>query len=111
MDNMTLTEAEAKEFWPVFEENQEALFLVNERFAKLILEYAAAYLTMDDKKAAELIDEYNDIEKDRVEVLKDMTEDAEKALPGKKAFRYMQIEAKLFAIARYELAKAIPLAE
>jgi len=34
-----------------------------------------------------------------------------KVLPGKKAFRYMQIESKLAAIGRYELAKEIPLAE
>ena len=31
-------------------------------------------------------------------------------LPGKKAFRYMQVENKLEAIARHELAKEIPLA-
>ena len=44
-------------------------------------------------------------------VMKKMMLDVEKALPGKKAFRYMQIEAKLAAIGRYELAKEIPLAQ
>jgi hypothetical protein len=32
-------------------------------------------------------------------------------LPGKKLFRYMQIEIKLQAIVRFEMAKAIPLAQ
>jgi len=36
--------------------------------------------------------------------------DVGKVLPGKKAFRYLQVESKLSAIGRYELAKEIPLA-
>ena len=32
-------------------------------------------------------------------------------LPGKKVFRCVQIESKLESIARYEMAKQIPLAE
>ena len=58
-----------------------------------------------------LIDEYYDIQDDRLKVMKKMASDVGKVLPGKKAFRYMQIESKLSAIGRYELAKAIPLAQ
>ena len=36
--------------------------------------------------------------------------DAHAVLPAKKAVRYMQIENKIRAIVRYELASAIPLA-
>ena len=111
MDNMDFTEEEAKAFWPVFAKHQEKLFQVNQRGAKLILAYASVYQTMTDEQAAELIDEYFDIQDDRQHVMKKMMVDVEKVLPPKKAFRYMQVEAKLLAIARFELAKEIPLAQ
>ena len=34
-----------------------------------------------------------------------------KEIPAKKVFRYLQVENKLEAIARFELAKEIPLAQ
>ena len=111
MDNMELTEEEGKAFWPVYEKHQEELFQVNQRGAKLILAYAAAYQTLTDEQAVKLIDEYYDIQDDRLVVMKKMASDVAKVLPGKKAFRYLQIESKLLAIGRYELAKAIPLAQ
>ena len=111
MDNMELTEAEGQAFWPVYEKLQEELFQVNQRGAKLILAYAAAYQTLTDEQAVKLIDEYYDIQDERLTVMKKMASDVGKVLPGKKAFRYLQIDSKLSAIGRYELAKAIPLAQ
>lgn len=110
MENMEFTEAEAKAFWPVYEKHQEELFLINQRGAKLILAYASAFQTLTDEQAVKLIDEYYDIQDDRLVVMKKMAVDVGKVLPGKKAFRYLQVEAKLSALARYELAKEIPLA-
>jgi hypothetical protein len=111
MENVEFTEAEAKNFWPIFEKQQEKLFNVNQRGAKLILAYASAYQTLTDEQAVKIIDEYYDIQDDRLVVMKQMAADVGKVLPGKKAFRYMQVENKLNAIARYELAKLIPLAQ
>ena len=110
MENMEFTEAEAKAFWPVYEKHQEELFLINQRGAKLILAYASAFQTLTDEQAVKLIDEYYDIQDDRLVAMKKMAVDVGKVLPGKKAFRYLQVEAKLNALARYELAKEIPLA-
>lgn len=111
MENVEFTEAEAKNFWPIFEKQQEKLFNVNQRGAKLILAYASAYQTLTDDQAEKIIDEYYDIQDDRLAVMKKMAADVGSVLPGKKAFRYMQVENKLTAIARYELAKGIPLAQ
>jgi hypothetical protein len=110
MENMEFTEEEAAAFWPVYEKHQEELFNVNQRGAKLILAYASVYQTLTDEQAVKLIDEYYDVQDDRVAVMKKMAVDVGKVLPGKKAFRYLQVEAKLTAIARFELAKEIPLA-
>ena len=110
MENMEFTEEEAAAFWPVYDKHQEELFQINQRGAKLILAYASVYQTLTDEQAVKLVDEYYDIQDDRLTVMKKMAVDVGKVLPGKKAFRYLQVEAKLSAIGRYELAKEIPLA-
>jgi len=110
MENMEFTEEEAAAFWPVYDKHQEELFQVNQRGAKLILAYASVYQTLTDEQAVKLVDEYYDIQDDRLTVMKKMAADVGKVLPGKKAFRYLQVESKLSAIGRYELAKEIPLA-
>ncbi|MDG5466821.1 hypothetical protein P9J64_00640 [Deltaproteobacteria bacterium IMCC39524] len=110
MENMEFTEEEAAAFWPVYDKHQEELFQVNQRGAKLILAYASVYQTLTDEQAVKLVDEYYDIQDDRLAVMKKMAVDVGKVLPGKKAFRYLQVESKLSAIGRYELAKEIPLA-
>jgi DNA-directed RNA polymerase subunit F len=110
MENMEFTEEEAAAFWPVYDKHQEELFQVNQRGAKLILAYASAFQTLTDEQAVKLVDEYYDIQDDRLTVMKKMAADVGKVLPGKKAFRYLQVESKLSAIGRYELAKEIPLA-
>ena len=110
MENMEFTEEEAAAFWPVYEKHQEELFQINQRGAKLILAYASVYQTLTDEQAVKLVDEYYDIQDDRLTVMKKMAADVGKVLPGKKAFRYLQVESKLSAIGRYELAKEIPLA-
>lgn len=110
MENMEFTEEEAAAFWPVYEKHQEELFQTNQRGAKLILAYASVYQTLTDEQAVKLVDEYYDVQDDRLAVMKKMAVDVGKVLPGKKAFRYLQVEAKLSAIGRFELAKEIPLA-
>jgi len=110
MEKMEFTEEEAAAFWPVYDKHQEELFQINQRGAKLILAYASVFQTLTDEQAVKLVDEYYDIQDDRLTVMKKMAVDVGKVLPGKKAFRYLQVESKLSAIGRYELAKEIPLA-
>jgi hypothetical protein len=111
MENMDFTDEEAKAFWPVYEKHQEELFQVSQRGATLILAYASVYQSLTDDQATKIVDEYYNIQDERLAVMKRMMVDVGKVLPGKKAFRYMQVESKLTAIARYELAKEIPLAK
>jgi hypothetical protein len=111
LENIDFTEEEAKAFWPIYDKHQEELFQVNQSAAKLILAYASVFQTLTDEQAFKIIDEYYKIQDEHLAVMKKLAADVGKVLPGKKAFRYMQVENKLNAIARYELAKAIPLAQ
>lgn len=109
--NMTLTEAESKAFWPVYEEYQDGLMKLNQRTVALIQEYADLYRnnTMTDDKADKLVEQLLAIETDELALKKSLVPKLEKALPGQKAARYMQIENKLRALVKFELADKIPL--
>jgi hypothetical protein len=110
MENMKFTDDEAKFFWPVFGDLQKELFEIDQRAAKLIVAYAASYQTLTDDQAAKIVDEYFAIHNKRLAILGTYMKKLTKGLPAKKVFRYLQVENKLAAIARYELAKGIPLA-
>ncbi|HAR97116.1 MAG TPA: hypothetical protein DCR97_14315 [Deltaproteobacteria bacterium] len=108
-ENMQLSEAEAKAFWPVYEKYQDELFLIRTRTAKLITDYAAAYDKMSNATAKKLLDESRKIEALRLKLGDDYLPKFRKVLPDTKVARYYQIENKLNAIVYYELASAIPL--
>jgi hypothetical protein len=110
--NMELTESEAKAFWPVYEDYQKDLMAINQRIDKLIQSYAADYKanTLSDEKAKKLIDEMVAIEQAEAGLKASYVPKLGKVLPLKKVARYMQIENKVRALVKYELAGAIPLA-
>ena len=111
--NMQLTEAEAKAFWPVYEAYQKDLARINDRMAKAVMGYADAYNKgpVSDETAKKLISEAIAIEESEVTLKRSNLPKLEKAVGGMKAARYLQIENKIRAIIRYELAASIPLVE
>jgi len=108
-ENMNLMESEAKVFWPVYEDYQKELGKLLDKTAKLIDNYAANYQAMADEAAKGLIDGYLAIETERVALMKSFLPKFRKVLPEKKVARYYQLENKINAVVKYELAKLIPL--
>ena len=111
--NMQLTEDEAKGFWPVYEAYQKDLQGINKRLAATIKNYAEAYNKgpVPDETAKKLINEAIAIEDAEVKLKRSYVPKLEKVIPGMKVARYIQIENKIRAIIKYELAASIPLVE
>jgi hypothetical protein len=111
--NMDLTESEAKGFWPVYEEYQKDLTAINRRIAKLIESYGADYRanTLTDEKAKKLIDELVAIDQAEAGLKAASVPKLSKVLPQKKVARYLQIENKIRAVVKYELAEGVPLVQ
>lgn len=107
--SMQLTEAEAKAFWPVYQQYQDELFLLRARSANLIKDYADAYENMSDDTAKKLLDEYMTIEALGPELRQAYLPKFRSVLPEAKVARYYQIENKIQAVLFYELAAKIPL--
>ena len=109
--NMELTESEAKAFWPVYEQYQKDLDAINQRIGKLIQSYAADYQakTLTDEKAKKLVDEMAAIEQAEAGLWTSSVPKLRKVLPERKVARYLQIENKIRAVVKYELAGQVPL--
>jgi hypothetical protein len=107
-ENMQLTEAEAKAFWPVYERYQDELFLLRTRTVRLIKDYADAYEKMTNDTAKSLLDEVITIETLGLKLRQAYLPKFREVLPEVKVVRYYQIENKINAALMYELAANIP---
>ena len=110
-DNMGLTETEAKAFWPVYDAYQSDLMKLNARIGKAITSYADAYNAgaIPDAKATELLNESLAIEDAELKLKRDYLPKLGAVLPGAKVARYYQIESKIRAAIKFEMAAGIPL--
>jgi len=111
--NLGLTEAESKQFWPVYDQYQAELASLNERLADTIDRYAEAYtaMTLTDDEATSLMKDALAVEEAEVAMKKKYFEKLSGMIPAMKAARYIQMENKIRAVIRYDLAAEIPLAE
>jgi hypothetical protein len=111
--NMDLTEAEAKRFWPIYDEYQKGLAKINGRIATLTATYLDAHdkAPISEELSRKLLDEAWEIDKSELELEKDGMAKMKKVLPAYKVFRYAQLENKIRAVVKYELAASIPIAD
>ena len=111
--NMDLTDAEAKQFWPLYEAYQKELNSVNERLGKVISEYAEAHNQgqgkISEDKAKKLMQDALAVDEAEVKLKRTYAEKIGKVLPATKTARYIQMENKIRALLRFELAREIPL--
>jgi hypothetical protein len=109
--NMELTESEAKGFWPVYDQYQKDLQKLNQRIANLLDSYADDYRkkSLTDDKAKKLIDEAVAIDQAEANLKSTYAPKLGKVLPMRKVVRYLQIENKIRAVIRYDIASGVPL--
>jgi len=110
---MELTESESKRFWPVYEAYQKDLDALNRRLFDLLQSYAADYRnkSLTDDKAKKLLDDWIAIENDDAKRRASFAPKVLKALPAKKAARYLQIENEYRILIKYDLAATVPLVQ
>ena len=111
--NMELTESEAKAFWPIYDAYQKDLQKINRRVANLLEGYAADFRnkSLTDDKAKKLIDEAVAIEKAEANLKSTYAPKLSKVLPVRKVARYLQIENKIRAVVKYDIAQGVPLVQ
>ena len=106
---LELSESEAKSFWPLYNAYQSDMITHYDRVFKLIGVYGAAYQTMNDETATQLVGEFLALETAYAALLNSYLPRLRSALPPQKVARFYQIENKLRALVDYEFAREIPL--
>ena len=109
--NLGLTDDEAATFWPVYDRYQKEINTIGERLLVVIQEYSANFRDLSNDKATRLVEDYLAAEADRVRVQRAYVDEFAKSLPGRKVARFYQIENKIDAVLRYDLAATIPVIE
>jgi hypothetical protein len=106
---LELTESEGKAFWPVYGAYQSEMIVHYDRVLKLITDYAAAYRSMTDATATQLLGEFVALEANHAALLSKYVPRFHGVLPPRKVARFYQVENKLRALLNYDLASSIPL--
>jgi hypothetical protein len=109
--NMELMESEAKSFWPIYDQYQKDLHKINQRIVNLLEGYADDYRgkSLTDDKAKKLINEAVAIDQAEADLKTTYAPKLSKVLPVTKVARYLQIENKIRAVIKYDIAQGVPL--
>lgn len=112
-ENLVLSDADAAEFWPIYEEYQRELRALDERVVRLVNEYVEAYgnRSITDAAAKRMLDESLALDEAEVALRKRYAARLVAVIPAIEAARYLQIERKIRAVVEFDLADRIPLVE
>ncbi|MDH5288148.1 MAG: hypothetical protein OEX23_16115 [Betaproteobacteria bacterium] len=106
---LALTDAEAKRFWPVYENHQRQLATTTRRLSRVVEEVVGLDRPLTDTHAKRILQELAAIDDEEAKDRRRMQNQVAKALPPVKALRYLQVETKARAIRSYDIAGAMPL--
>jgi len=106
---LALTDAEAKKFWPAYEAYRRSVDIAN-RERNLVLErLIGSNKPISDLYAKQLASALVAADDAEIKARRTLYNRVMKALPAKKAARYLQLESKVRAQQAYEIAAAFPL--
>ena len=109
--NLSLTDAEATKFWPVYDQYAaDQAKLGDEKYA-LIKEYAEGYGKISDEQALSLTKRATALEEKIAKTRADYVPKVAKVLPGTKTATFFQIDRRITALIDLQLASEIPLVQ
>jgi len=106
---MDLSAAEAKKFWPLYENYKRSVDASNRRRNEALETLVALNKPLSDPLARDLAKELIATEESELRARRTLQNGVMKALPPRKAARYLQLESKIRAVQDYDIAVAFPL--
>ena len=111
--NMSLSDADGKKFWPLYDAYQKDLEQLNQRLGSVIKAYADAHNAgkgmIQNDTAKKLLGEALAIEEQELKAKRAYADKLGKVLPMTAVVRAVQIENKIRAVIKAQLAMEIPL--
>lgn len=106
---LNLSDAEGKKFWPLYATYQRALDAASRRRNDVIVDLVGLSKPLSDPYATNLVKELIAADDAEIRARRSLQSALMRAIPAKKAARYMQLESKIRAVQMYDIAIAIPL--
>jgi hypothetical protein len=106
---LALSAAEAKKFWPAYDAYQRTFDMTNREKNVTLEGVIARDKPVSDPYAKQIAKEIIAADEAEVKARRTLASRLMRALPAKKALRYLQLEAKIRAVQAYDIAQTIPL--
>jgi len=107
---LPLTDAEAKAFWPLYDDYEKQRRPIDERANRLVADFVASAASLSDAQAKAMLAEALAVDEGRLKLRREFMDRMGKAIPPRKLVRFFQIENKLDSVVRADISKQIPLA-
>lgn len=106
---LQLTDAEAKKFWPIYDDYQRSRDSSDRQRVRAIEGVIASDKPVSDAYANSLAKDLLAADEAELRARRAMQNKLMKAIPAKKAAKYLQLESKLRAAQAYDIAGAMSL--
>jgi hypothetical protein len=112
-EEMMFTDAESKDFWPLYERYSAEKRVINEPYFAALIEYVDRYYNGDltDAQAERLMNTYFDVQQAILAKRQEYVSKFGKIMSRIKVMRFFQLENKVQAEVNAALAVTIPLAD
>jgi Spy/CpxP family protein refolding chaperone len=108
---LQLTDTEAKKFWPIYDAYQREIEMINRKRTVALEGLIGRDQRVSDLYARDLAKELLAADEMEIKARRTLHNRVMRALPAKKAARYLQLEAKIRDLQAYDIAATIPLVE
>jgi Spy/CpxP family protein refolding chaperone len=109
--NLDMTDAEAQQFWPIFDRYTAELVAITDRKYALLQDYAQNYTTMTNEQAESYVKGRAAVEDSIMQLRLKYFPIFRKVLPGKVTALFFQMDWRLGLIMDLQLASQTPLIE
>jgi outer membrane PBP1 activator LpoA protein len=108
---LKLSDAEAKKFWPIYNQYQRARAAADERRAKAIVDVVGRDAALTDAYAKVLAGELMAADEAEIKARRTLQNRLMRSVRPRTAARYLQLESKIRAVEAYDIASSLPLVQ
>jgi hypothetical protein len=109
--NLSLTDAEATKFWPVYDQYTAELTQLGDQKYALIKEYAQGYGTLTNEQALSLLNRSLALDHQIAQLREKYVPIVNKVLPGIKTATFFQLDRRITSLLDLQLASELPLVQ
>ena len=109
--NLTLTDAEATKFWPIYDQYVSELILINDKKFGLIQEYADNWGKLTNEQSLSFIRRWLDADIETAHLRQKYVPIVSKVLDGKKSATFFQLDRRIAMMLELQVSSQMPLVQ